>query len=167
MKTSKLFTSISLITIALSSCLNMNMTEPEQIGDHVFEILKSISTNGRKDYMDNFLSIREIRELGNNKEVVKKESTRNKMTSMPKDKWVDRITQDYNQIKEKGASSGMIWQEIEYLDFVYELEEKNGLKGMEGELYFKYDEEIFKIEISAIWNGKEYRIIEIEDLDKK
>ncbi len=167
MKTTKLFTLFLLFTIALSSCSNGRLTEPEQIGKDVFEILKTISTSGKQDYIDNFLSIEEIRELGKNEEVVKEESTRNEMTLMLKEKWIDTITIDYNQIKEKGASSGIVWQDIKYLDFVYEIKDKDGLKVAGGELYFKYNEETYKVEISAIWNGKEYRIIEIEDLYKK
>lgn len=52
------------------------MTEPEQIGQKVFEILKSISVKGKQEYIDNFQSIDEIRELGKNEEVVKDEGTR-------------------------------------------------------------------------------------------
>ena len=167
MKKTKPFTFFLLVTIALSSCSNGTVTEPDKIGKQVFEILETISSKRKQDYVDNFLSIEEIRELGKNEEVVKEERTRNKMTSMLKEEWIEDITKDYNQIKEEGASSGIVWQEIQYLDFVYEIKDKNGLKGAEGELYFKYDEGTFKVEVTAIWNGREYRIIEIEDLSKK
>ena len=163
----KLFTLFLIIAITLSSCSNGSITEPEQIGKHVFGIVKTLSTSGKQAYIDNFLSIEEIRELGKNEEVVKEEYTRNKMTSMLKEKWIDRITRDYNQIKEKGASSGIVWQDIEYLDFIYEIKDKQGLKVAEGELYFKYNGEAYKVEINAVWNGEEYRIIVIEDLYKK
>ncbi len=167
MKRTNLINILLLIAFTLNSCSNRRVTEPEQIGKKVFEILKTISTNSKQDYIDNFLSIEEIRELGKNEEVVKAESTRNKMTSMLKEKWIDRITGDYNHVKKKGASSGIVWQEIKYLDFVYEIKEEEGLKGTEGELYFKHNDDTYRIEISAIWNGNEYQITEIEDLFKK
>ena len=167
MKSTKLFSLFLTITIALSSCSKKRLTEPEQIGKKVFEILKTISKNGKQDYIDNFLSIEEIRELGKNEEVVKEERIRNEFTSLLKEKWIGRITRDYNQIKEKGASSGIVWQDIEYLDFVYEIIDKGGIKGTEGELYFKYNEKTYKVDISAIWNGEAYRITVIEDLYEK
>ncbi|MEO0899246.1 MAG: hypothetical protein AAFY71_22735 [Bacteroidota bacterium] len=167
MKSPKLFALIFLSTMAFGSCSKASISEPEQIGPQVFKILKTISINGKKDYIDNFLSIEEIRELGKNEEVVKDESTRNEMTSMLKEKWIKQITRDYNQIKEEGAGSGIVWQDIEYLDFIYTIKKKQGVKGAEGELYFKYSEDVYKVETSALWNGKEYRITEIEDLSKK
>ena len=152
------------IIFALSACSTNNIKEPEQIGKQVFEILKNISNSSKANYIDNFLSIEEIRELGKDEEVVKDEDTRNEMTSMLKEKWIGRIEKDYNRIKEKGGKSGINWNNIEYLDFVYELKDKDGLKICEGELYFKFNDKSFKIETSSIFNGKEYRLVEIEDL---
>ena len=152
------------VVFALSACSTHNIREPEQIGQQVFEILKNISSSSKEDYISNFLSIEEIRELGKNEEVVKDADTRNEMTSMLKEKWISRIEKDYNRIKEKGGKSGIIWNEIQYLNFVYELEDKDGIKGCEGELYFKFSDKSFKIEIASIFNGTEYRLVEIEDL---
>ena len=126
------------IIFALSACSTNNVREPEQIGKQVFEILKNISSNSKDNYISNFLSIEEIRELGKNEEVVKDADTRNEMTSMLKEKWISQIEKDYNRIKEKGGKSGVNWNEIQYLDFVYELKDKDGMKVCEGELYFKF-----------------------------
>ena len=151
------------ILIAFSSCTNNSVKEPDQIGKQVFEILKKISIDSKHEYVGKFLSIEEIRELGKNEEIVKDEKTRNEMTSMLKDKWVGRIESDYNRIKEKAGQYGINWQEIEYLDFVYELEEDDGLKICKGELYFKYNDQSFKIDVRSIHNGNEYKLTEIED----
>ena len=150
--------------IALTSCSTGSINEPEQIGKQVFEILKNISTNSKESYISKFISIEEIRALGKNEEVVKDEGTRNQMTSMLKEKWISGIERGYNRIKEKAGKSGVNWKNIEYLDFVYELKDKNGMKVCEGELYFKFNEKSFKIETSSLWNGKEYKLIDVEDL---
>lgn len=152
------------IVFAFSACSTNSVREPEQIGKQVFEILKIISNSSKGNYISNFLSIEEIRELGKNEEVVKNVDTRNELTSMLKEKWISKIEKDYNRIKEKGGKSGINWNEIQYLDFVYELKDKDGIKGCEGELYFKFSDKSFKIEIESIFNGTEYRLITIEDL---
>jgi len=154
----------AVIVFAFCACSTNNVREPEQIGKQVFEILKNISSSSKDDYISNFLSIEEIRELGKNEDVVKDADTRNEMTSMLKEKWISKIEKDYNRIKEKGGKSGIIWNEIQYLDFVYELKDEDGIKGCEGELYFKFSDKSFKIEIASIFNGTEYRLFEIEDL---
>jgi|SRR5690554_3669825 len=151
------------ILFAFSACSTNSTREPEQIGKQVFEILKNISSNSKDNYISNFLSIEEIRELGKNEEVVKDADIRNEMTSMLKEEWISEIEKDYNSIKEKGGKSGINWNEIQYLDFVYELTE-DGMKVCEGELYFKFNDKSFKIEITSIFNGTEYRLIGIEDL---
>ena len=167
----KLFAFFLLIAITLSSCSNGSLTEPEQIGKHVFGIMKTNSTIGKQSYIDNFISIEEIRELGKNyegeEEFLIDEDTRNELTSMLKEEWIRRIEKDYNRIKEEGARSGIIWQDIEYLDFIYQIANEDGLETNEGELYFIYDGETYKVETGSIWNGKEYLIVGIQGLDKK
>jgi hypothetical protein len=148
--------------IALTSCSTGSINEPEQIGKQVFEILKNISTDSKESYISKYISIEEIRALGKNEEVVKDEGKRNFMTSMLKEKWISSIERDYNRIKE---NSGINWKNIEYLDFVYELKDKEGMKVCEGELYFKFNEKSFKIETSSLWNGKEYKLVEVEHLN--
>lgn len=157
---------ISFLMI-LSSCNQDMIKEPEQIGKQVFGILKDISTKNKADYVSNFLSIEEIRELGKNEEVVTEEKTRNEMTSMLKEDWVGRIEGYYNDIKEKGGQYGINWQDIEYLDFVYEIKTDNGIKGCKGSLYFKYKDKPYKIKVTSIFNGKEYKLVKIRSLYKQ
>ncbi len=155
---------IVAVIFALSACSTNSVKEPKQIGKQVFGILKNISSSSKDNYISNFLSIEEIRELGKNEEVVKDADTRNELTSMLKEKYISSIEKDYNRIKEKGGKSGINWNEIQYLDFVYEIKDKKGIKGCEGELYFKFNDKSFKIEVETIFNGTEYRLVEIEDL---
>jgi hypothetical protein len=54
------------IVIDLTACSTNKIKEPEQIGKQVFEILRNLSTKSKTDYVKNFLSIEEIRELGKN-----------------------------------------------------------------------------------------------------
>ena len=152
------------MVFAFTACSTNNIKEPEQIGKQVFEILKSLSTKSKADYVSNFLSIEEVRELGKNEKVVTEEKTRNELTSMLKGQWVGRIEGYYNDIKEKGGEYGINWQEIEYLDFVYEIETDDGVKGCKGSLYFKYNDKPYKIKVTSIFNGKEYKLVKIRRL---
>lgn len=153
-----------ILIIALASCSTKSIKEPEQLGKQVFEILKNISNENKENYISNFISIEEIRELGKNEKLVKDESTRNEMTSMLKEKWISQIEKEYNKIKEKAGEVGLNWNKIEYLDFVYELKERGGMKMCEGALYFKFNEKSFKIEAFAVWDGNEYKLAVVENL---
>lgn len=155
---------IASTLMILSACTGNSIKEPEQIGKQVFEILRTLSTKSKADYVRNFLSIEEIRELGKNEKVVAEEKTRNEMTSMLKEDWVGRIEGYYNDIKEKGGEYGINWQDIEYLDFVYEIETDDGIKACNGSLYFKYKDKPYKIMVSSIYNGTEYKLVNFRSL---
>ncbi len=154
------------IVVVFSSCSGSNnsVKDPEMIGRQVFKILQNISDGTRQEYIDQYLSIEEIRELGKNPDIITDESTRNEMTSMLREKWIDGIKNEYNEIKEDGGEAAINWQEIEYLDFVFEITEEDGIQFCEGELYFKLNNRSFNIAITSLYNGKEYKLITIEDL---
>ena len=89
------------------------------------------------------------------------------MTSVLKEEWVNELERNYNKVKERAAKYGIIWNDIQYLDYVYEINEKRGIKTCEGKLYFKYKDDSFKIRTSSIFNGHEYKLIEIRSLQKQ
>jgi len=157
---------IGLIALlfAFISCSSNKVSEPEQIGKQVFEILKNISTDSRENYLKSFLSVEEIRALGKSEDAFIDESLRNEMTSLLKEEWMSRMDSDYNRIKEKAARAGINWKEIKYLDFVYEIETEKGIKGCTGKLYFGFNDKSYNIETTSLWNGTEYRLMRITDL---
>jgi hypothetical protein len=138
--------------------------EPEQVGKRVFEILKNISSSSKDDYISNFISIEEIRELLKKEEVSKDTDTSDLMHSITKENIVRSLEKDYNRIKDKGSKLGIRWNEIQYLHFFSESEEEAGIKVCEGELYFKCNDTYFRIEIASIFNGTEYRLVTIKGL---
>lgn len=152
------------IVIAISSCSGGTSTsDPEKIGKEVFGIIKKISSDSKSDYIDNFFSIKDYRDLGKNKKVIRDEETRNEMTSMTKRRWEEQIENDYNRIKEKGATAGIKWDEIEYLDFIYEVEDDDEGELCFGKLYFEFDNDSYSVESISIFDGKDYQLVEIED----
>lgn len=143
--------------IDLHKCSNK---KPEQIGKQVFAMLKNLdSDNSQTDYLENFLSTKEINVLGTDQQIVKSEKTRQIMTSMTKEKWQRRLERSYDRVKEKGKKFKIIWKNIKYIDFVCQIKEQEGIKGCEGDLRFKANGILFAMEIVSIFNGHEYRLI--------
>lgn len=155
-----------IIAVNLISCdSTKKATEPEDIGMYAFELLKTLSQTTKSDYVNSFLTIEEIRELGKNEVVVTDPNTRNELTSMPKEEWVEDIEDDYNELKQDGGENGIKWAEIEYLDFVYEMDNEGGIKVCEGELFFKYKEDSYSVDLAAIFDGTEYKLVELDYLE--
>ena len=122
----------------------------KQIGKQVFEMLRNLSTKSKADFVRNFLSIEEIRELGKNEP-----------------DWVGITEQYYKLIKEKGVELGINWQDIEYSDFVYKILTEGGFKGCLGSLYFKYKDKPYYIKVESIYTGTEYKLFKVKSLTEQ
>ena len=165
MKRNNLFILLLATVISFSSCSNNIIVKPENIGKSVIEILKTISVKEKQDYLNNFSSIEEIRELGKNEEIVKKEKTRNRLTLMLKEDWINKVSEGYFQVKTKGEEFGINWKEIEFFDFVYEIIEDNkGFQLAEGKLFFKHTDNTYEVKTASIWNGEKYLLIKVDEL---
>lgn len=153
-----------LIAFAFTDYSSHNMKDPEQIGNQVFKILKNINSSSKNDYISNFISIEEIRELLKKEEVSKDTDTSNLMHSITKENIIRSLEKDYNRIIDKGRKLGIRWNEIQYLHFFSESEEEAGIKVCEGDLYFKCNDTYFRIKIASIFNGTEHRLVTIKGL---
>ena len=159
---------VILIVVNLFSCTSIKkVQEPEDVGLYAFNLLKSLNQTTKADYVNRFLTIEEIRELAKNEEIVTNQETRNEFKSIKKDEWIGDIEDDYYELKQDGGENGIKWSEVEYLDFVYELEDKDGITGCEGELFFKYKDVSYSVDLLAIYNGVEYKLVELNYLEEQ
>lgn len=151
---------IIIIAISFISCDTTEKTpEPEDVGMYAFKLLNTLSQTTKIDYVNSFMTIEEIRELGKNEEVVTDPDTRNQMTSMEKEEWNGDTEDDYNELKQDGEECGIKWSEIEYLDFVYELDNYDGAIFCIGDLFFKYKDNSYSVGLISIFDGNEYKLI--------
>ena len=148
---------ITLIFI-ITSCSIHRIKKPEQIGEKAFYMLKNINSNSKQNYINNFISIKEIHLLAKNEKVVKEEEEREQMYSLTNEEWMKNCEKNYKKIKEKGVRLKINWQKIQYIDFLYE--NKIGL--FEGALIFKCNDNSYIARINAIYDSKEYKLVEIE-----
>jgi len=142
------------------------ITNPENIGKQVFKILKDFEKNKQVGFSQNFITIKEIWELANNKDVIKSEMSRKQMASMEYKFWNDRIDSRYERIKENGKKYNIRWDEIEYSDFLYCIKFEDGIRGCKGDLSFKHKDNFFEINVSYVFDGKEFKLVNIEGLKK-
>ncbi|MDZ4751829.1 MAG: hypothetical protein SGI87_09465 [Flavobacteriales bacterium] len=70
------------------------------------------------------MTLEQMHELGSNQAVNIDEYGRNSLTSVSKEEMLNAIERDYNQIKEKGLKYGLEWSDIEYQDFIYQMQTK-------------------------------------------
>lgn len=160
----------ALSLMILFSCTGNGVKEPEQIGKKVFTILKDLSTKSNSDYFDNFISFEELKEMWMDEKVVTDEETRSLVSSSSKEEvakgYIDSIKKSFFHLKMDGGKFGINWQEIEYLDSVYSTYTRSGIKKCEGYLFFKHNDQSYKVHFMTLFDGTEYKLAFIEDLEK-
>ena len=136
---------------------------PEKMAPKILSILKEIQVTGQEEYLTHFIHIDELRTYINN-DISIDQNIKNRITSITKDEYYTEIKENYYELKESAIDYGIVCKDIEYLDFIYEVEEEGGLQGVEGVLYFKYQENKYEVEITLIKIGNEYGLFRLEDL---
>ena len=159
---------IILIAINLFSCDNhKRFIEPEDLGQYSFNLLKSLSQTTKSDYVNSFITIEGIRKIAKNEEIVTDQNTQNELILMKEEEWIKEIEVEYNELKKRGGEYGIKWAEIEYLDFLYEFDIEKGIKVLEGVLFFKYEENSYSVDLTAVNADKEYLLGKIYFLRKR
>lgn len=146
------------------SCNNTKLSNPENVGPHVFEILKQLNTETQDSYASKFLSVAEIKEISQKKDVVSSEETKKEMIELQEGPWLNRIYKDFNEIKSFANNSSIDWPKIEYSGWSFETLDFDGVQACRGDLYFISGGRTYLLEIYSVYNGEEYRLVEVEDI---
>ena len=134
---------LTAIIVFISSCTK-KITEPNQIGEQTFEILKKDITKMDKDTYSNYLlSISEAKNLGNSEEYLKE------------------ILDNQNEIIVKNNEEKIEWNKIEYIDFKYKTKSKGVGETIRGVLAYKFETKVYETKVFAVWIDDEYRIVNI------
>lgn len=143
-------------------------TDPKQVGHLVFDILKSMdveSEKGVEKFRENFLSIDEVRELGESDKVTTDTKIKNDFLTLKEEDWTGLINSLYANLKAMGIENKIDWKNIEYNDFVFNLsDDKGGGKYAAGILAVNHNEQSYKFIVYSIWDGQEYLLYLFEKL---
>jgi len=135
---------------------NTGLLEPIDVGNQVFNMLKNLDNSTKESFVSNFLTIEEIWEIG-------KQLNENseQFTSISEDRWQLIIESVYERIKLQGNNWNINWEEIKYSDFEFKKEEENGINGFKGTLFFKFNENSFKIDLFSILHDGKYKLFKV------
>ena len=178
------------IIIFTSSAVSQNSVEkPEETGRYAFEILKNLSNSNIKNHMTKLISYEELLDLVVYNGEMSNEKVKESISSMSEEEFKSWHKESFYDLKEDGAKRGILWNDIEYLDFVYSSEVvghieigKKSIAGwikeeysnlvnedsgkiivLGGWLYTKYNNKTYKTEVGFIYNGMEYKLLKFED----
>lgn len=166
----KFWTVLAMLTFCMNSCMQKEITTPEELGRQVFYMLTNISDDTKEDFSKSYVSLEELHILAKSDSVplhpwiisVKF------FPSITDEQWLSEIDEDYNEIKKVGIKNNFEWNNIKYVDFIYEKANRQNFNCYSGTLYFKYKNQTYsvhcecyvidgKFKISKIRKPVEYR----------
>jgi hypothetical protein len=172
--------SILLFSIfVISFSKDIRAQADEELGVFAVEALNNLKNS--YDFMDNFINedlINTLYDHNKNNTFLKKLYNTDNIHS--------KSWKMYDRIRESGAKKGIIWEDIEYVDFFAKDRYLLGridralifkgwlpknhylveIYGTTGWLFWKYNNQVYKIGVWAIFVDDEYRFVELVDLIK-
>lgn len=153
---------IALLVLFITSCgSDSSVSDPEDIGPQVMDLLEELDDMSKGDYSEYFMTLEEVRELGENEDVIKDEAGRNRLTKMTKDDRNKELDRSFSRLIETGSEYGIKWSEVEFVDFAYEVETQRGIKSCRGELTFKHGSKKYEVRTISIFDGSNYCLVEV------
>lgn len=161
---------ISLISLLFASC-EKKITHPEEVGVHSFELLQNISTISKEKYKLSFWSKDEIKSHLKDSPFAEcnrvgydsSKETKAECLEILAQEVVEDFDRHYESIKKFGISNGIVWKDIKYIDYIYNSTEYGDLSELKGDVYFKYGSQRYSIRVNAIYDGRQYKFIEISN----
>ncbi|XOV68744.1 MAG: hypothetical protein ACFHU9_06095 [Fluviicola sp.] len=147
----------ALAFIVLTACgPSSRVSDPEDVGDQVMNILEDLDDMSKEDFKENFLSFEEMQELAEDKEVITDADMRKRIKKRKESDYNEDMDKRFSRIIENGSELGIKWSEIEFVDFEYEVEKRGGMKGCGGKVIFKSGGKKFQVNSTSIFDGSGY-----------
>jgi hypothetical protein len=138
------------------------------VGKAVFVLINKFNKITQEEYKNNVVSYSDLKELADDKKAPIGEYIRNDFKSITAESYERVISQDFEGIKSAGKNFNIDWQNIKFINFVNDIQQIDEGKMLLGETYFKnVDDKIYFVKCAAIFNGKDYQIIKIAEVELK
>lgn len=179
-----------IFTTLFFSCSKSKVQDPENIGKHVFVILKDLNTTAKIDYFKNFISAKDLLDIQEDINIDSIINVLSKDQNIDRNVWEKELEDKleyinknkniilekyFNDMKEDAGKMGINWDEIKYLDYTYEIKTEDYIYGKKlynktipkmcvGKLYLKYKETPFYVKIEALLKDNNYELYEIRGI---
>ena len=151
-----------LVSICTISSCSVKITEPEEIGTVTFDILTELKSINKDEFISYFASAETLNELADN--MCSDDSWKELLKSLTPERCKEEYGSDLNELKEAGIKNNITWSDIEFLDFIYEKEEKACVSDIVGKVYFKHNGKTYTVVAGAVYIGDRYQLTVIDAL---
>jgi len=147
------------------TAVNEGVVNPEDIGKVVFEIIQDFEEMSIKDFEEKVITYQELQDLANNPKARLGEQFKADFKSITPAIYEQTMQNDYAGLKDTSSKHEIDWYKIQFVEFIHEEMEFDGVKGVQGETYFKNtDNKIYFIKSMAFYDGEKYVIVKMAEI---
>jgi len=159
-------TTLFLLVIILTGCKEEKKSlTPKEVSTKVFNLLQNFDKKTLKDYEEEIISFKALKELAEDETIPLDEMVRNDFKATGTKDYEDAMARDFGGITADGSQYKIEWSKIKFVEFKEQIQEMGIGKALLCEIYFtSQDNRKFFIKAVGIFDGKGYRLIKIGDL---
>ncbi|MCR9173435.1 MAG: hypothetical protein NXI10_13120 [bacterium] len=152
----------ALSFLVLTACgPSSRVSDPEDIADQVMDIIEDMDDMSKEDFRDEFMTFDEFQDLAEDEEVVTEKEARKRIKEMKESDRNEDLDKDFARIVERGSKHKIKWDEIEFVDFEYEVEKDRGMKACGGKVIFKSGSKKYSMSTVSIYDGSGYCLVSL------
>lgn len=159
---------LTILSCGTKSETKVTYANPEEIGKAVFATINMSNKISLDAFKKIIISYSDIKELVKDKKAPIGEFLRNDFNSITLENYEKVISKDFRDIKSAGEKFNIDWRKITFVKHTSRIQEIDEGRLQLGETYFKNrDNKIYFVKSAAIYNGKNYQIIKIAEIELK
>ena len=142
-------------------------TKPNEVGRMVFAMLKTLDNqHNLASLQSKFLTMEELREMADNPNLIKSGTLQDNFKRGTRESFEEDRARDNQAFKKNATEYQIDWQNIEYFDYLSleEAKEKEDAGLYMRILEFKSKGKKYGVLIFSLFNGKEYKVVKVEEL---
>lgn len=155
----RLLNLVLITAVIMINYSTAHAAEPQEMGKHTIQLLKTIERWDNKTYEEFMVSIEDIYQGLN-----KSKDTSQEINDKAKDGWKKEMDKRFDRVRKDGTELGIKWQKIKYINFDYKSKADGNLSIYDGHLYFSYKKKHYIIEVGFLITDKGLRLGNLEDL---
>lgn len=152
----------AFLSIAQISAFGQTGCQIEEMSDRVISSLKDLDTSSFKEFRSILISEEDL--LNFNESIEDKEEREEVRMTIESGFIEQQFGRMFRNLREGIHQTQIHLSSIIYEDFLYKLKIRNGVKTLDGEIYFKVNDEHYEMQVRAFQSGDSFELVELDRL---
>ena len=162
----KLVLFFALTILSINTYSQANPCAPEEVKNVVMELLKDLDSDNVEQWTQQMISFELFSKLLAENTSMSEEEKEAELSYISDDIVKEMHGTNRVSLSKKGTAYNIDWKKIAFKEFLYKLKYRDGMKVIDGSVFFNQKEELFKVEVEGVYTNGKYEILKLIDLSR-